>query len=374
MIQELVKAFLLIFMAEMGDKTQILAMAFATKYKVQQVLLGVFIGSLLNHGIAVILGMYMSSIIPLDIVRFIAACAFIIFGLWTLKGGEDEEEEDSKDKYGPVVTVALAFFIGELGDKTQLAAITLSTTAQYPAFILIGTVLGMLATSGMGIFVGSKLGKRVPELAIKIVSGLIFIFFGSVALLEVVPPQYITIFNNTAFFAILLISIWLLLRPSLKTVKRGRVSVYKKTAEELYEHVHKVRQAVENICLGKIKCGKCAGRKCMIGFLKETMKNIDEQGICIYPEKWDDIAQTVKKEYDMDSVAEGLAVSIIVSQRFNKSGEHDFIANRARETFEVIALGRKLPFGGDTKKYFSLLLKKNKDVGQKAIDKYNELT
>ncbi|MDK2810455.1 MAG: Ca2+/H+ antiporter, family [Petroclostridium sp.] len=372
MVQELIKAFFFIFMAEMGDKTQILAMAFATKYKVQKVLLGVLIGSFLNHGVAVLLGVYMSSIIPINAVRFIAACAFILFGLWTLKAEDDEGEESAQEKFGPVVTVALAFFIGELGDKTQLAAITLSTTAQYPLFILGGTVLGMVVTSSVGIFVGSKLGKRIPELTMKLISGGIFIFFGILGLFETTPKQYVTSFNITVFFIILAAIIFILLRPSIYAMRCGEISAFKRTASELYEHMRKMSETVEDICLGEHQCGKCLGKNCMIGLLKNAMKVVNEKGIYVFPEDWNAITNTVEKKYDLDKVIEGLAMSVIISDKFNKAEDENFIANKARETFELICFKQKLPFNGDIKEYFSLLTKKDKQLGEKVINKFNQ--
>src|SRR5690554_824047 len=109
MIQEYIRALLLIFMAEMGDKTQILAMAFATQYNIGQVLTGVLIGSTLNHGMAVILGALLSSIIPLNAIQIIAGFSFIGFALWTLKFEEEKDEETKRKKVGPIVTVAIAF-------------------------------------------------------------------------------------------------------------------------------------------------------------------------------------------------------------------------------------------------------------------------
>ncbi|MDK2933259.1 MAG: Ca2+/H+ antiporter, family [Clostridiales bacterium] len=381
MIKELIKAFFLIFMAEMGDKTQILAMAFATKYKVQKVLLGVLIGSFLNHGLAVLLGVYMANIIPIELVRFIAACAFIFFGLWSLRSEVDEEEEEAKGKFGPVVTVALAFFIGELGDKTQLAAITISTTAQYPLFILMGTVLGMIVTSGVGIFVGSKLGKRIPELTMKFISGSIFIFFGMLGLFEATPKQYITPLNVTIFFVALAIAVFILLKPSIKATKSGQLSAFRKTASELYRHVHKIKAPVHNVCLGEHHCGKCEGKNCMIGFLKEALQEVDEKGVYIFPRTRGEVWQLVDKSYNMDKVIEGLTMSIVISNRLSQEQNQNsniiqndnFIVNKTRETFERICFGEKIPFDGDIKKYFSLLIKKNKHLGKKIIKKFNEL-
>ena len=173
MLQEFIKSLFLIFMAEMGDKTQILAMAFATQFKIPEVLLGVFIGSLLNHGIAVGVGACISTIIPIRTIQIIAGVLFIGFALWTL-AEEEEEENHKRKKFGPVITVAIAFFIGELGDKTQLAAITLSSTANFPIFVLMGTVTGMVFTSTLGIFVGSKIGCKVSKLTMKIISSAVF--------------------------------------------------------------------------------------------------------------------------------------------------------------------------------------------------------
>src|SRR6056297_3848201 len=147
MTGEFIKAFMLIFVAEMGDKTQILAMTFATRYSVKKVLLGIFIGSLLNHGLAVALGTVLSKRFPIDRIQIIAGLAFIFFAVWTLRNEDDEEEENEKIKYGAVITVALAFFIGELGDKTQLAAITLAAASKHLLLVLAGTVSAMVATS-----------------------------------------------------------------------------------------------------------------------------------------------------------------------------------------------------------------------------------
>lgn len=184
MTQEFFKAFFLIFVAEMGDKTQILAMTFATRYNAGQVFIGIFLGVILNHSIAILLGTYVSNFINPNILQVLAGILFIIFGLWALINSEDKEENKKTLKYGAVLTVASAFFIGELGDKTQLTAMTLSMDAIYPAVILIGTVTGMLVTSCMGIFIGTKLGDKVSGIVIQITSGIIFIQFGIIKLFK----------------------------------------------------------------------------------------------------------------------------------------------------------------------------------------------
>ena len=182
MLSEFLKAFFLVFAAELGDKSQIIAMTFATQYPIKKVIGGVALGVFLNHGIAVVLGRYISNFIPMDLLQLIAGGLFIVFGVLSLMDTDEDDEKKNKKNYGPILTVAVAFFIGEFGDKTQLTAMTLSLEGQYPLVILLGTITGMIATSSVGIFIGSKIGDRVPDIYIKIVSSLVFVLFGSLKL------------------------------------------------------------------------------------------------------------------------------------------------------------------------------------------------
>ena len=187
---ELISTCLFVFMAEMGDKTQILAMTFATKYSVKEVLLGVFIGSLFNHGLAIFLGFYLSKSISLTLLQLIAACCFIIFGLLGLRTEEDHEEENvSGMKYGPITTVAIAFFIGELGDKTQLTSMTLATQGNYPVFILLGAILGMVLISSLAICVSCRVCKMISPEILKLISSYIFIIIGMNKLWGLIPNK-----------------------------------------------------------------------------------------------------------------------------------------------------------------------------------------
>ncbi|MDF2614719.1 MAG: hypothetical protein K0S71_2505 [Clostridia bacterium] len=184
MTKELLGAFLLVFVAEMGDKTQIIAMMFATRYKATSVLAGVLIGSLLNHGLAVLLGATLGNVIPVPVLATTAGLAFIYFAFSSLKH-EVDGGENMRGYKNAVTTVASAFFIGELGDKTQLSAITLSMDAVYPWFILMGTVSAMVVSSSLGIWIGSKIGQRISETLVKVVSATLFFSFGSIKLVTV---------------------------------------------------------------------------------------------------------------------------------------------------------------------------------------------
>ena len=250
MIQEIIRAFLLIFIAEMGDKTQILAMAFATRYPVRKVLIGIGIGSFLNHGLAVLLGSLLSTVIPVTTIQMVAGGAFIFFALWTLKSeDEGEDEEDLSMSFGPVPTVALAFFLGELGDKTQLTAITLAADAQYPYFILVGTVAGMIATGGLGIFVGKKMGDNIPEIAIKLLAATVFLFFGLQKLYQTVPARVLTTVYVLPFLCLLLLVVFFMTRRLFIVRAQGIESefmVYSRRIHDYNTHIESHLMTIES--------------------------------------------------------------------------------------------------------------------------------
>ena len=177
-------AFIMVVLAEMGDKTQLLAMAFATKYPWKKVMLGILVATILNHFVAIACGIYLNSFIPKETVEIIASIAFIVFGLWILK--DDELGNDAeKSRFNIFWTVAIAFFLAEMGDKTQLATVALSAQIGSDILlILLGTTLGMLVADGLGIILGATLHKYVPDRVIKIFASVIFVLFGVFGLLH----------------------------------------------------------------------------------------------------------------------------------------------------------------------------------------------
>lgn len=192
-------ALFLVTIAEMGDKTQLLAMAFATKFKARKVLTGVFIATILNHALAVALGELLTTKIPISYIQITASISFIGFGLWTLRGDKLEGEDKKKTRFGPIGTVSIAFFIAELGDKTQLATIALAAKYHSPVYILMGTTIGMLVADALGIWLGVLMGKKIPEKVVKAVSAGIFILFGVLGLYSNIPKSYINIWSILAF-------------------------------------------------------------------------------------------------------------------------------------------------------------------------------
>jgi putative Ca2+/H+ antiporter (TMEM165/GDT1 family) len=187
-----VNAFLasLVFvvLAEMGDKTQLLAMALACKFRWQTVMWGVFVATAANHLLAAAAGNYLASIVPLAYINSAAAASFIIFGLWTIRG-DTLRDEDQRYDFSPFWTVTVAFFMAEMGDKTQLATIALAVEYNTVIMVWMGTTIGMVISNAFGIIVGNVMGKRIPERFIKWTAALIFIAFGMYGLYENLPKR-----------------------------------------------------------------------------------------------------------------------------------------------------------------------------------------
>jgi len=170
-------SLVIVVLAEMGDKTQLLAMAFASRFRWQTVMWGVFVATAANHLFAVLVGNYLTNIIPLNYIKIAASASFIIFGLWTLRG-DTLEGEDKRFNFGPFWTVAIAFFIAEMGDKTQLATVALAAEFNTIIPVWIGTTAGMIIADAIGIIAGIVLHKNIPEKKIKWFAALVFIAFG----------------------------------------------------------------------------------------------------------------------------------------------------------------------------------------------------
>jgi Predicted membrane protein len=186
-----ITAMLFVVLAEMGDKTQLLAMAFAARYPWRTVMWGVFAATVVNHLFAVVVGNYLTRIIPMSYIQIAAAASFILFGLWTIRG-DSLDCEDKKTCRSPFWTVAIAFFFAEMGDKTQLATVALA--AQFSSIIPVwlGTTTGMLIADGAGIIFGIVMGRKIPERTVKWVAALIFIAFGIAGLYEALPANLLT--------------------------------------------------------------------------------------------------------------------------------------------------------------------------------------
>ncbi len=183
-------AFLLslavIFVAELGDKSQLMALTFATRYPWVPVLIGITAATALVHLASVVIGAVLGATIPTRPLTILAAIAFVGFGIWTLRG-DKLTDTDLERAERPASHVALAvggaFFLAELGDKTMLATITLATREGLFGTWL-GSTVGMVAADALAIAVGRALGTRLPERAVRIGASIAFFVFAAVLLFE----------------------------------------------------------------------------------------------------------------------------------------------------------------------------------------------
>lgn len=203
-------ALILIMVGELADKSQLLALVLATRYKWWQVLIGIFIATFVVHFFTTLVGQFMGAAIPGYLLPWITGVLFIGFGLWTLRGDSVEEEEaDKGGRFGPIIATAIAFFLAELGDKTQIMTLAIavdpgsalvtylrSAGPTVQSWLLIvgspeqvseagrfwavtmGSTIGMVLADAVAIGIGTLLGKKLPELAMRRVSGVVFILFG----------------------------------------------------------------------------------------------------------------------------------------------------------------------------------------------------
>ena len=176
------KVFFTEFIAEMGDKTQLMLIALTSKYKLRDIILGTAAAILVLNGLAVLAGGLISEFIPDWLIKTIAALAFLYFATSTIAGDDDDEEEEggkTKIKFAPLA-VFCTFFVAELGDKTQLTAITFGANEGMSAALIvwIGCSLGLFAADILGMLVGYLLKSKTPDGLLNTLAFAIFSIFG----------------------------------------------------------------------------------------------------------------------------------------------------------------------------------------------------
>jgi putative Ca2+/H+ antiporter (TMEM165/GDT1 family) len=209
-------SFGLIFIGELADKSQLLALCLATRYRAWQVLTGIFVATLVVHTLSALAGQLLGAFIPAGVLPWVSGVLFVGFGVWTLRGDsvDDVEADRGKGRFGPVMATAVAFFFAELGDKTQIMTMAIAADpgaallrfteraqVELPAWVIsasegvsslsgqqafwmvtLGSTLGMVVADALAILLGSVLGKRLPEHVVRRFSGAIFILFGVVTI------------------------------------------------------------------------------------------------------------------------------------------------------------------------------------------------
>ncbi|MCS3876648.1 UPF0016 domain-containing protein [Gordonia amarae] len=181
MISALLLSFGVIFVAELGDKSQLMAMTYALRYRWWVVVLAITVATTAVHAVSVFFGHFLGMSIPTDLLAILAGLAMIVFGLWTIRGDSlDDDESQKANRVGASVFLAVmsSFFLAELGDKTMLATITLATDDDWLG-VWIGSTLGMVAADVLAIAVGVLLGKHLPERIISLGAAALFFAFGA---------------------------------------------------------------------------------------------------------------------------------------------------------------------------------------------------
>jgi Ca2+/H+ antiporter, TMEM165/GDT1 family len=175
LLEALFSSTALVALAEIGDKTQLLAILLATRFKKPvPIVLGILVATLANHFLAALVGSEAANLLSGQWFRYLIAGAFIAMGLWTLIPDKIDDLEDKPARFGAFVTTAIAFFLVEMGDKTQLATVALGAKFHNVWAVTAGTTLGMMLANVPAVFLGNALLKRVP---LKLVHGFAAVLF-----------------------------------------------------------------------------------------------------------------------------------------------------------------------------------------------------
>lgn len=181
-------AFGLIILTEMGDKTQLMTISFASRYSRKVVFLGAWLGMGVTTVIGVVIGILLGAAFDDFWIKIIASVIFVAFGVWTLVRREEEEEQKEIPEKKVFIQTFLIFVLAELGDKTQVAVILLTANYGAPIAVLIGALLGFAVVVAVGVLIGREIGKRVETKWIVLVSGILFIVIGIIVAVEAFFP------------------------------------------------------------------------------------------------------------------------------------------------------------------------------------------
>ena len=171
-------------LAEMGDKTQLLAFILAARFKKPvPIILGILVATVLNHGLAGALGTWITAILSPDVLRWVLGLSFLGMAIWTMIPDKIEEEETHiATRLGVFGATLITFFLAEMGDKTQIATVALAAHYAQPLLVVIGTTLGMLIADVPAVFVGDKFAARIPMKLVHTIAAAIFAVLGLLVL------------------------------------------------------------------------------------------------------------------------------------------------------------------------------------------------
>jgi len=177
----------IVALAEMGDKTQLLALILAVRFrKPIPIVMGIFVATIVNHGLAGALGAWLTQVIGPEILRWVLGASFIAMAVWMLIPDTiDDEEAGEEPRWGVFGTTVIAFFLAEMGDKTQIATVMLAARFDAYYWVVAGTTLGMMLANVPVVYLGERMTRLVPMRVVHIVSALVFAVLGVLALLPI---------------------------------------------------------------------------------------------------------------------------------------------------------------------------------------------
>lgn len=174
----------IVALAEVGDKTQLLAFILAAKFrKPAPIIVGILLATIANHVLAGALGAWLNSLVAPATMRWILGLSFIAMAVWTLIPDKFDEDDARLARYGVFGTTFIAFFLAEMGDKTQIATVALAAQFQAFLFVVAGTTLGMMIANVPAVLLGDKIAERMPVRLVHAVAAAIFAILGVATLL-----------------------------------------------------------------------------------------------------------------------------------------------------------------------------------------------
>ena len=178
----------IVALAEMGDKTQLLSLVLAARFrKPWPIVLGILVATLANHALAGAVGSWVTTVLGPQVLRWVLGLSFIAMAVWMLIPDKlDDDEGDEAPRMGVFMTTVVAFFLAEMGDKTQIATVMLAAQYQAWFWVVAGTTLGMMLANAPVVWLGDAITRRVPIRLVHLVSAVIFAVLGALALLTLV--------------------------------------------------------------------------------------------------------------------------------------------------------------------------------------------
>ncbi|MES2414442.1 MAG: TMEM165/GDT1 family protein [Pseudomonadota bacterium] len=180
----------IVALAEMGDKTQLLALVLAARFKKPwPIVFGIFVATIINHALAGAAGAWITTMVTPQVLRWILGASFLVMAAWMLIPDKLDSDEDGKaPRFGVFATTVIVFFLAEMGDKTQIATVMLAARYNAMVAVVAGTTLGMMLANAPVVWLGERVTRLVPLRVVHMVSALVFAALGLAALLMPVKP------------------------------------------------------------------------------------------------------------------------------------------------------------------------------------------